>query len=334
MIDLSTFSSNYFAPALIIFSQFGTIFGLIVISKKKLIKIGPQIIYIALFIYDWILFLTILQPYIQLAYNIDFSIFSRLVCKLYNFIGYAFGPISPMLNVYISIERFISIAYPTKKYILLKKENQLACIFTLTLHNLLLYVPIGIYFDLNTLENQTICYYIDEYWQNTYSYIDLTNRVIIPFVLMSIFSILIIHTIFTSRSRISSNARADRTFRKDIRFSLLIILLNIFYLLFSLPISILIIFPDYFMTNQFFIFFSFVYYMAYSSNFYLIFSANSLFRKGFYSIFVCSKPRVRANHNVPRNASRIKNLTKEIIREEFQLENLVIFLTFYNLLLV
>jgi len=74
--------------------------------------------------------------------------------------------------------------------------------------------------------------------------------------------------------------------------------------------------------------------MAYSSNFYLIFSANSLFRKGFYSIFVCSKPRVRANHNVPRNASRIKNLTKEIIREEFQLENLVIFLTFYNLLLV
>jgi len=63
--------------------------------------------------------------------------------------------------------------------------------------------------------------------------------------------------------------------------------------------------------------------MAYSSNFYLIFSANSLFRKGFYSVFVCSKPRVRANNYVPRNVPRMKNLTKENIREEFQLENIV-----------
>ncbi len=84
-----------------------------------------------------------------------------------------------MLNVYISIERFISLAYPTRKYILLKGKFQLAYIIALTLFNLGVYMPIGIYFDLVDESNQTVCNFVDDFWLVTYGYLDLINRVII-----------------------------------------------------------------------------------------------------------------------------------------------------------
>ena len=38
LFDLNTFSTDYLAPAIIILGLFGNLFGLIVISKKKLKK--------------------------------------------------------------------------------------------------------------------------------------------------------------------------------------------------------------------------------------------------------------------------------------------------------
>jgi hypothetical protein len=305
--NLDTFSSSYFAPAIIILGLFGNLFGLIVISKKKLVKIGPQIVYIALFIFDWINCIFIFQLYAAYEFNIDITLFSSLICKTHFYIISLFAPISPMLNVYISIERYISIAYLAKKDFLRQKKIQLAYIITIALFNLILYVPIVISFDLVIVENQTVCTFVDTFWQETYGYIDLTNRVIIPFALMIIFSILIIYTIFASRNRTTSNARANRTFRKDVKFSLISITLNTSYIVFSLPISI-IFFIQNFWLNPFYKFFYLFSYISYMANFYLIFLANSLFREGFYSIFICSK--------IGRNTTNIA------VRENIELRNI------------
>jgi hypothetical protein len=292
--NLNTFSSTYLAPVIIILGLFGNLFGLIVISKKKLAKIGPQIVYIALFIFDLLKFFLIFQPYTLFTFNVDIALFSSLICKTYFYINYVFASISPVLNVYISIERYISIAYSAKKDFLRKKKIQLGFSIILVIFNLILYLPTVIDFELAIFENQTICGFNNFFWQETYGYIDLTNRVILPFVLMIIFSILIIYTIFKSRSRMTSNTRVNRTFRKDVRFSLISITLNTSYIVFSLPISIILLQPN-FRLNPFILFFIFVYYIAYSANFYLLFLANSLFRGGFYSIFICSKNRRNTN---------------------------------------
>ena len=73
--NLNFFSSTYLGPAIIILGLFGNLFGLIVISKKKLVKIGPQIVYIALFIFDLLKFFLIFQPYILFTFNIDIALF-------------------------------------------------------------------------------------------------------------------------------------------------------------------------------------------------------------------------------------------------------------------
>jgi hypothetical protein len=311
LFNLEKFSTTYFAPVLIIFGLFGNLFGLIVVSKKKLVKIGPQIIYIALFLFDSINFVLIFQSYLTSQFNIDITVFSSFACKTYWYINFAFGPISPMLNIYISIERYISIAYSTKKYFLIKKQIQLAYIIAVSLYNLLLYVPLDIYNDLIVIEsnqsNQTTCN-MDSYWNYMYNVIDLTNRVIIPFMLMTIFSILITYTIFTSRSRVSSNSRSNRTFRKDIRFSLIIILLNISFIVWCSPVTLLIFVSDYWFIYLF-NFFNYLYFMSYCSNFYLMFLVNSLFRGAFYSIFVPTNKTKRPN-NKNKQVIIAKNNTK------------------------
>jgi hypothetical protein len=324
-LDLDTFSANILAPIMIIFGQFGNLFGLIVMSKKKLKKIGPQITYMAIFIIDWISFILIIQPYLLYSFNINVTLFSNLACKSYWYFTYAFATISPMLNVYISIERFISLAYPTKKYILLKNKIQSAYIIILTLFNLVLYMPIGIYFDLVDESNQTVCNFVDDFWLVTYGYLDLINRVIIPSLLMIIFSLLVIRTIFKSRNRVSNNNSHVnyKTFKKDVRFALLSILLNIFYILFSLPVSILYLFSNYWL-NPLYIFFSFLYYLAYSANFYLIFSVNSLFRQEFYSLFIGSNIQKQQQQQQQQDAIRTNRKTNNNItfgaRDEFSLE--------------
>ena len=149
--SLNDFASTYFAPALIILGTIGDVFGLIVVSKKKMKKIGPQITYMALFISDFITFATIFQPYAAYAFNIDVTLFSSIACKSYLYVNYVTAPISPMLSVYISIERYVSIAYPRTQqqpHFLQKKKIQLAYIFALILFTLAFYAPVGIFYDL------------------------------------------------------------------------------------------------------------------------------------------------------------------------------------------
>jgi hypothetical protein len=86
----------------------------------------------------------------------------------------------------------------------------------LTLFNLSFNVPIQLKLDLvNELNNQTVCNFVDVYWQKI-GFLDLINRVVLHFSLMIIFTIMIIYTIFTSRSRITNtnNSHANRTFRR------------------------------------------------------------------------------------------------------------------------
>ena len=323
LFDLNTFSTDYLAPAIIILGLFGNLFGLIVISKKKLKKIGPQTVYIALFIFDYINFLLIFQSYIQQKFNIDITLFSSLACKLYWYLNFAFGPISPMLNVYISIERYFSIAHQTMKHFFIKKKIQFAFIIAVTLYNLLLYIPMGLYTELIVIEsNQTnlTIFYMDSYINYICNVIDLVNRVIIPFLFMITFSILIIYSIFSSRRRISPNVRtnkANRVFRKDVRLSFIIILLNISFIVLSLPVTAIYFLSEYWF-SYLMNFFNYLYFFSFCTNFYLMFSVNSLFRGGFYSIFIFSNKtkttkQVIKNINVNsrRNGTKVNTGSKE-----------------------
>ena len=90
---------------------------------------------------------------------------------------------------------------------------------------------------------------------------------------------------------------------------------------FCICLSILYLFSNYWL-NPLYVFFSFVYYLAYSANFYLIFSVNSLFRQEFYSLFIGSKIRQQQQQqqNVIRTYRQSNNNITYGAREEYSLE--------------
>jgi hypothetical protein len=297
--DLNQFAAQVFAPIVIILGAIGNLLGMIVISQKKLKEMGPQKIFICMFALDCIYFPLIFHPYMAYMFATNVTNMSSVACKLYWYARYSMAFISPMMNVYVSVERFISITFPSKKLFLQKKSSQHIFIAMISVANVLLAVDVALYFDIvyvniSSTNHTTIqiyyCDFVDIYWQDVSGYIDLISRVIVPAGLMIIFSFLIAGSIFRSRDRIAriSNTAANHannaTLRKDIRFAVVCVGLNLFYILFSLPVSIVVLMPNY-ADNQFYIITSFLFFLAYSSNFYLMISFNRLFRRVFFQKF-------------------------------------------------
>jgi hypothetical protein len=125
--------------------------------------------------------------------------------------------ISPMMNVYISVERWISITYPSRRLVLLKRNVQIVYIFVVIVVNLAFATQVAIGFELqhviietpigNSSDHNTenIVYYCDFkslYWQDVAGFIDIVIRVIVPVGLMVFFSFLLSVSIYRSRNRI------------------------------------------------------------------------------------------------------------------------------------
>ena len=181
------------------------------------------------------------------------------------------------------------------------KRNQLIFLLTWIAFNLLYYSVIPFCYDIVNYnaneENSTAllgCDFIDYNSQMIASYLDLTMRDILPFVLMSIFSILLILSIFRARMRVRAMVRATpqagEIFKRDIRFSLMIILMNLLFIILSLPIAVVLFSPNYNADYNTFLFTYYIFYTSYAVNFYVMLITNTLFRNEVISFIFYKKP--------------------------------------------
>jgi len=105
---------HLFAPISLVLSFIGNILGIFVMNRKELIKIGPIKMYQYLFIANLIFSLFILDNYLLYTNGIGFSIISNLTCKLYRSIVYPIMSLTPLIMVYIVLERYLSIKFPVE----------------------------------------------------------------------------------------------------------------------------------------------------------------------------------------------------------------------------
>ena len=100
---------------------------------------------------------------------------------------------------------------------------------------------------------------------------DLINRVILPSILIMIFSILLGIEVIKSRSRILGNFEKEENefFFNNIRLAFSSMCLNIIYTLSQMPISIFTFLPNYSQIYGF-KFSYYIFYFSYSINFYII----------------------------------------------------------------
>ena len=197
----------------------------------------------------------------------------------------------PYILIYISIEKIVATKYPSRKYFLRKKETQIIYFLIIlslnSVYSLITLFVIDI-IRIPTEYNSTITISVCAFIENrvlftTFNLMDIVNRLIIPTILMILSSIVFLNSIWNLNQRISQNFGTNQNLKKQIMRIVSLINLNVSYIIFPLPISIV---NNFYTPNDIEFIASFYFRMiAYSINFYVLLFTNSLFRKEFLSIF-------------------------------------------------
>lgn len=135
MDTFTVFFFYIFPPLVLILGLFGNIFGYYLLKRPKMSEIGPRNTYKFLFSLDTINLIQIIVNYLQFSFKTDITIISNVSCRLWMFINYSLATPSSMCLVYISIDRYISIKLPAKRYFLRKRNNFYAMLFFNSLFN-------------------------------------------------------------------------------------------------------------------------------------------------------------------------------------------------------
>jgi hypothetical protein len=279
---------------IIVFGLFGNLVVLIVFSNKAFKKFPSRNIYRILAVFDsFAIIYAITNLFIMnfgiiyQNYDLIWFMSSEITYKIYIYFVNIFQ--SSYLLVFISIEKFISIRYPNNK-IIKKQIFQTLIVVIIIICNLATY---NFIFYLNIYKNQTTntsnvsIKPINEETVKIIGIIAIVYNTGLPFIIMLIFSILLIHTILKSRLRILrlTNQRDRNRLRKDIQFAISSIFMNIFFLIFYLPYSISLILKFEIYSDLYVNVFIPIVALNYCDHFYISFFTNSVFRRRVLTLF-------------------------------------------------
>jgi hypothetical protein len=287
MYDLTTIIFKY---VLLLFGLIGNIIGMIIFLRKSTNKkIANKSIYQALLFIDSIyLFSQVIQDTFDF-FKLDLKLKSIFLCKLRGYWNFGIASIPIWFLVFITIERYVSIKFYNFKLLKLKKF-QLCLIILIIIYNLILYLPFVIFYNIfseiiikiekknETINYTILCDFEDINILNTMFTIDIINGTLLPFIVIIIFSCLLIYKIITNRIKalkMLSEIIKKKLF-KDIRLSVSILAMNLSILL-MLPLSIA---NYYFYDLDIFIYniFCCISYSYYCVDFYVLFLFNSNFK--------------------------------------------------------
>ncbi len=278
---------RYILAILIFFIGFiGNSTGLIVFIRISSKTFPTRIIFI---IYAFInlscLFYTIIKFLIRNILSVLLYDLSISFCKLGYFLDFFLLSVANYILAFISMERFLSIRF-SKLKTLKKRFNQFIFIFIIIAYNFLLYSPTIYFASFVNKTNSSACDYIKKEYDNLMSLMDLINSSLMPFLIMFMFSGLLIQTVLKSRLRLLNlaNQRDRIKLRKDIQLSVSLVVFNLAFLLLNAPHTIYHLVS----TNANTDLHDTVKYISSISfciDFYILFVLNSIFRKNVISIF-------------------------------------------------
>ena len=273
--------------------------SLIIFSRKRF-----QITIFSTYFRFYILFETInlifpINKMFELNFQMYFILISDICCKLRRFFANCNYAITPWFLVIISLDRFLSIAYPTKFLHRKKPIFQILISSFIIGFNFVLYTPFWFFYLKETIKNGTNQTIIVSYecispfsWLK---FINIVQQFIIPFSLMFLFTLLTIRTVFNSRESSSNNSVIAKS--KDIKFAISSITINILFILSNSPYFIIILINDYsgVFSNKAYIFdflYSLTYFFFYFNSiitFFANYFSNSMFKKEFNAFFAKCK---------------------------------------------
>jgi len=273
---------------ILVLGLIGNLSGYIVISNKKVEKIGPIKMLKFLFLADTLYLLQIIMNFVISGLGIDFSIMNSIYCKLYRYLMYSYDAVSPWILVYFITDRLLTIIYSKK--ILRQKNIQSLYFICLIIFNLGLYVPVGIYYDVVTYsvssnETSVSCSFIDNTSAFVITTYDSINLLFLPFIIMTAFSIILSYNVIKFRQRVAPNTTRKQKiqYQREINLAISSVSSNIISLILNFPLAYI----PYTNYDNFTFFACYYVFMAsYGINFYVLLITNKLIRKTFLDLFI------------------------------------------------
>jgi hypothetical protein len=237
----------------------------------------------------------------ELNLGMYFHLISDFCCKLRRFFSNCNFAITSSFLVVISIDRYLSIAYPTKFLFRKKGLFQLIISFFIIGVNCCIYIPFSLYFLKEIRKNVTNQTVVISYECasviSLIKFINLFQEFAIPFILMFLFSSLTIKTVFNSRRSSSNNSSVVKS--RDIKFAVSSISINILFLLFNSPYFILFLLNDNLkllvniedLSKFLYAISYFLYYFSSCLSLFTNYFTNYMFRKELDNFFTCRKKR-------------------------------------------
>jgi len=285
------------APLILAIGLIGNTLGLIAFFNKKLANVGPSIIYRSLFFTDSFYLVQIIVYYLQYPFLIDLTLISSFSCKIFFYLNYLACLPSPWFLVYISIEKCISIVYPTKRLILKKQLYQYIYIISVYIFSGLFYTYLAVEIDLSQQGNYTICNVEDYTRQLIINWMYSISSVYLPFIAMILISVMLAFflTMISFQQgadpeiipeKLKKRLARDRIYTKSSFF------MNLVFILLNLPISILLFYPDVLLNNYIlYIFLLHLQFLSYGISLYIIIIMNTKFRASLWKILRKKKPK-------------------------------------------
>lgn len=266
----------YFSFFVFVLGIFGNILCIKIYLSKRFRKNPTFFLYVIKIIFDCFIQFYSTYEFIKYITNFDLLIKSIILCKAGHYSLHISTSTSAWILALISIDNLTKTRYPSKT--INSKHIYLILMSFIILTEIGYNSPLAIYMEILNHTNTSECMYTKEL--EFYTWMDLFNSNVGPFMVMGLSSILTINTLFKSK------AKMKKKNNRDYKYAITSIALNVTFFILGLPSTILFLICvsidldpglyDFFnvLTNM-------ILYANFGMLFYVSFFFNSMFRKEF-----------------------------------------------------
>ncbi len=277
-------------PPLLVTS--GILFNLLIIlvySRHKFTSLPTRNIWRLLSLVHIFCLLQIIKYFTINAFSFDLYLISPFTCKLVAFFSHS-GLLASWLEIYITLDRLLTIINSTRFHKQLTRHQLLICLFIFVFY----FAFFSHRFIFNEIvfvnaTNTTKCSTKPEY-EATYGilkWIDTALSAIVPFLIMFTSSIFLIYSIFKARDRLGKMLGDPvvkrRKLKRDIKFSVTLLMMNIVFLVCKAPVIVFLALNQDIISLWFSILDD-LYYFSYVVGLFIYLMTNSIFAKEFLSM--------------------------------------------------
>ena len=304
-----TYTINTISAITVAIGIIGHIVSVMVFLRKPFRNNSISTYCISLAIVECLALAKLAQNIAIIAYNVNsLNDQSEELCKLIPYFLILLSAIQPFIMVAFSLDKLLSMR--TRPFPILKKRwFQLSIVAGIVIFNAALYIYYAMLLKRREVSpGRLVCDTTSMSIFGIYMTVLLITSFVLPFVIMTVTSILTVRQLIKSRHSIErvGNVGKDRKSR-DAKYAITSVTLNIMFIIFKMSYLV------FFALNAYFAYYdvyflnisSFIFYLYTSSSFFVHLATNSVFRREFLLLFRLANRNHAISSNKVSNTNRI-----------------------------